>query len=68
MSKARSFGAKIAHQTSHQGKEFCDKCKQEIKSVKFISSTFSSKGGWIAKPNFIKICKCNESDVYAGKM
>ena len=67
MGKVRSFAAKLAHETSHEGKDFCPKCNTEFRIAKLIRRK-SKDTKWSPKYEFVKICKCNEKDVMAGKI
>ena len=68
MPKSRSFGAKLAHEASSEGKVICPKCKTEVKRVKLIKSRKSKNDSWMPKYEFASICKCNEKDILAGKL
>jgi len=67
MGKVKSFAAKLAHETSHEGKVWCPVCNAEIKRVKVITNK-AAQAGWAPRYDFIKICKCNEADVLNGKI
>ncbi len=66
MGKVKSFAAKLAHESSHEGKVFCPKCNTEIKKVKIVTQK-KGQAGWAPRYDFIKVCKCNEADVMSGK-
>ncbi len=68
MPKARSFAAKLAHETSDEGKVICPKCNSEIKKIKLVRSKKSKAGGWSPKYDFVSICKCNEKEILSGKI
>ncbi len=68
MPKSRSFAAKLAHETSSEGKVICPKCNTEIKKIKLIRSQKSKNGSWMPKYEFVNICKCNEKDILSGKV
>ena len=68
MPKARSFAAKLAHETSTEGKIICPKCNTEIKKIKLVRKKKAKDGNWSPKYDFVSICKCNENDIMAGKI
>ena len=68
MPKARSFGAKLAHEASSEGKVMCPKCNTEIKKVKLVRARKSKNDSWMPKYEFVSICKCNEKDILTGKI
>ena len=68
MPKARSFGAKLAHEASAEGKVMCPICNSEIKKVKLVRARKSKNDSWMPKYEFVSICKCNEKDILAGKI
>ncbi|GAB1468239.1 hypothetical protein MASR2M64_09500 [Candidatus Cloacimonadota bacterium] len=66
MGKVKSFTAKLAHETSTEGKVICPVCNTEIKRVKLVTNQ-KKTGGWRPQNEYAKICKCNEADILAGK-
>lgn len=66
MGKVKSFAAKLAHESTNEGKVMCPVCNTEIKRVKMISNK-KTDGTWRPVKEFAKVCKCNEADVLAGK-
>jgi uncharacterized protein with PIN domain len=68
MAKARSFGAKLAHEASSEGKTICPKCNSEVRKIKLIRSKKSKANTWSPKYEFIRVCKCNENDIMTGKI
>jgi len=66
MGKVKSFTAKLAHETSNEGKVMCPVCNTEIKRVKLITNQ-KKTGGWRPQNEYAKICKCTEADILAGK-
>ncbi|GAB1365369.1 MAG TPA: hypothetical protein PL160_00805 [Candidatus Cloacimonas sp.] len=66
MGKVKSFTAKLAHETSNEGKVICPVCNTEIKRIKLITNKKQS-GGWTPQNEYAKICKCNEADILSGK-
>lgn len=67
MGKVKSFAAKLAHETSNEGKMICPVCNTEIKQVKAISNRKRGTANWTPRYDFFKVCKCNEADFLAGK-
>jgi hypothetical protein len=65
MGKVKSFAAKLAHETSHEGKVFCPVCNTEIKRVKLVSQK-KGQAGWSPRYDFVKMCKCNEAEILDG--
>jgi uncharacterized Zn finger protein (UPF0148 family) len=68
MSKTRTFAAKLAHESSTEGKVICPVCNQEVKKIKLILSRDSKAQTWAPKYDFRDICKCNEQDILNGKI
>ncbi len=68
MPKARSFGAKLAHEASTEGKMICPKCDTEIKKIKLVRARKGKNKSWMPKYDYVDICKCNEKDILAGKI
>jgi hypothetical protein len=68
MAKGRSFAAKLAHETSMEGKVVCPVCNTEIKRIKLVLEKKSKAGSWSPKYEFRDICKCNENDIMSGKV
>jgi hypothetical protein len=66
MGKVKSFAAKLAHETSGEGKVMCPVCNTEIKRIKAITNK-KQNGGWTPRYTFVELCKCNEADFMAGK-
>ena len=67
MAKVRSFGAKLAHEASLEGKTICPKCNSEVRKIKLVRSKKSKANTWSPKYEFVQVCKCNEKDIMAGK-
>jgi hypothetical protein len=68
MAKGRSFTAKLAHETSTEGKVICPDCGTEVKRIKLVLAKSSKAGSWSPKYEFRNICKCNENDIMSGKV
>ncbi|HNX02716.1 MAG TPA: hypothetical protein PLE33_07015 [Candidatus Cloacimonas sp.] len=66
MGKVKSFTAKLAHETSNEGKVICPVCNTEVKRIKLITNK-KNDGTWSPQKKYAKICKCNEADILAGK-
>ncbi len=67
MGKVKSFAAKLAHEASNEGKVICPVCNTEVKRIKAISNKKKGAAGWSPRYEFVKLCKCNETDFMAGK-
>ncbi len=68
MAKGRSFGAKLAHEISSEGKVICPVCNTEVKRLKLIRNKKAKNGNWSPRYQFVNICKCNEKDIMSGKL
>lgn len=68
MGKGRSFAAKLAHEISTYGKVICPVCNTEMKKIKLIRARNGKAGTWTPRYEFVSICKCNEKDVFEGKI
>ena len=68
MAKKRSFSAKLAHEISTEGRVICPNCSVEVKRVKLIRSKKSKADSWTPGYSFLNVCKCNETEVYAGNI
>ena len=66
MGKGKSFAAKVAHQSSNEGKVMCPNCNIEIKKIKLIIADDSKANTWSPKYEMKDICKCNEQDILSG--
>ncbi len=62
MPKVKSFADKL-RKAEHHG-SVCPVCGQEYVTVKQVKSVRSPKGTWKFNQNIIKVCKCNEAEVY----
>ncbi|MCB5258183.1 MAG: hypothetical protein WC179_02260 [Candidatus Cloacimonadaceae bacterium] len=67
MGKAKTFAAKLARETSTEGKVICPVCNTERKKLKMIINKKKSGDSWSPKYEYIRVCKCNETDLLAGK-
>ena len=68
MGKGKSFAAKVAHQSSSEGKVMCATCNVEIKKIKLIMSRDSKAQTWAPRYEMKNICKCNEQDILKGNV
>ncbi|MDD3050225.1 MAG: hypothetical protein PHR06_03690 [Candidatus Cloacimonetes bacterium] len=68
MAKGKSFSAKLAHEISTTGKIICPVCNTEVKKIKLILSKKSKADSWAPRYAFRDICKCNEKDIFSGKI
>ncbi len=68
MAKKRTFAAKLAHEIGTEGKVVCPNCNIEVKRAKVIRNKKSKAGTWAPGYEFINICKCNDTDIYSGKI
>ncbi|PID28918.1 MAG: hypothetical protein CSB55_02300 [Candidatus Cloacimonadota bacterium] len=68
MAQGRSFGAKLAHEISTEGKVICPSCNTEVKKIKIVRARASKVDSWAPRYEFKNICKCNEKDIMAGKV
>ncbi|HOD60399.1 MAG TPA: hypothetical protein PKH17_06625 [Candidatus Syntrophosphaera sp.] len=67
MGKAKTFAAKLAHESSTEGKVICPVCNTELKKLKIITNKKKGSGSWSPKYEYVRVCKCNENDLLAGK-
>ncbi|MGC8594896.1 MAG: hypothetical protein ACP5MI_04755 [Candidatus Kryptoniota bacterium] len=65
MAKTTSFAEKAAK--SLQGKKGveCPKCGETIQNVLVVSSEKSESNTFRYNKKFVKVCKCNEKEIYA---
>lgn len=65
MSKDRSFAAKVAKAMSHGGGNHCPVCGETLSTIQLVVSEKSeNKNSWKFNQRFVRICKCNEKDIY----
>ncbi|MBM4403735.1 MAG: hypothetical protein FJ042_05050 [Candidatus Cloacimonetes bacterium] len=67
MGKVKSFAAKLAHDTTTEGKVICPVCKTEVKRIKLVKNK-KGQTGWSPDQESVKICQCNEAAIYTGKI
>ena len=68
MGKGKSFAAKVAHAQSNEGKTICPSCTAEVKKIKLVLAKNSKAETWAPKYEIRDICKCNEQDIFNGKL
>lgn len=68
MAKGKAFTAKLAHELSSEGKVICAVCNTEVKKIKLVRSRNSKGNTWAPKYQFVSMCKCNEKDIFSGKL
>ena len=49
MGKAKTFAAKLAHETSTEGKVICPVCNTELKKLKMVTNKKKGSGSWSPK-------------------
>lgn len=65
MAKDRSFAAKVAKATSKGDGLHCPECGELTSQVKMVVSERSTtKNSWKFNEKFVRLCKCNQSEVY----
>jgi len=50
-----------------EGKVICPVCNTELKKLKIVTNKKKGSGSWSPKYEYIRVCKCNENDLLAGK-
>jgi len=66
MGKGKSFAAKVAHQSTNEGKVICPSCNVEVKKIKLVMTRDSKSNTWAPKYEMKDICKCNEQEIFSG--
>ncbi|GBE26558.1 hypothetical protein BMS3Bbin03_00471 [bacterium BMS3Bbin03] len=61
--KQKSFADKL--KKFERSGSVCPVCEQEFVVVKQVKSVPAESGAWKFNQNIIKVCKCNEAEVYA---
>lgn len=65
MSKDRSFAAKVAKALSSDDGKHCPECGESFSTVKLVVSENSkAKNSWKFNQRLVRLCKCNEAEVY----
>ncbi len=65
MAKTTSFAEKAAKAMAGKKGSECPKCGEPLQNVLVITSEKNDKHGYKYNERFIKVCKCNEKEVYA---
>ena len=65
MAKTTSFAEKAAKAMAGKKGSECPKCGELMQSVLVISSEKSEKASYKYNRRFVRVCKCNEKEVYA---
>ena len=65
MAKTSSFAEKAAKALAGRKGVECPKCGEITQSILVISAEKSQKGTYKYNRRFVKLCKCNEKEVYA---
>ncbi len=64
MAKRQDFASKI--QKGNKSGPTCPQCGETYQMVKVVRSIFSEeKGSWKYQTKQIKVCSCNQAEVYA---
>lgn len=65
MAKAASFLAKVAKATSAPQGDHCSECGELLNPVQLVVAEKStSKNSWRFNQKFVRVCKCNQAEVY----
>ncbi len=65
MPKDRSFAAKVAKALSHDGGNHCPECGETLSTVQLVvSEKQEGTNFWRFNQRFVRVCKCNEKEVY----
>ena len=62
MSKKQTFEDKLRKKAPDQHCSVCDSSVQYVKQVKAVRA---DNGAWRYQERTVKVCKCNENEVYA---
>lgn len=65
MAKTTSFAEKAAKALAGKKGAECPKCGELMQSVLVISAQKSAKASYKYNQHFVKVCKCNEKEIYA---
>ena len=65
MAKTTSFAEKAAKAMAGKKGSECPKCGEILQNVLVISAEKSEKSTYKYNQHFVKVCKCNEKEVYA---
>jgi len=65
MAKDASFMAKIAKATSAPKGDHCPECGELLSPVQLVVAEKSTvKNSWRFNQRFVRVCKCNQAEVY----
>lgn len=65
MAKDQSFAAKVAKASAESKDGQCPTCDESYSTVKLVvSEKVESSGAWKFNQRFVRVCKCNHSEVY----
>ncbi|MFQ5706222.1 MAG: hypothetical protein ACE5HO_02170 [bacterium] len=65
MAKDRSFAAKVAKSSSKDHGNHCPECGESLTTVQLVvSERQESSGAWKFNQRFVRVCKCNDKEVY----
>ncbi|MCL4510816.1 MAG: hypothetical protein M1470_07080 [Bacteroidetes bacterium] len=65
MAKTTSFAEKAAKAMAGKKGSGCPKCGEILQNVLVISAEKNEKASYRYNQRFVKVCKCNEKEVYA---
>ncbi|HEY9166374.1 MAG TPA: hypothetical protein VIS48_09455 [Candidatus Kryptonia bacterium] len=65
MAKTTSFAEKAAKAIAGKRGSECPKCGEILQAVLVISAEKSQKASYKYNQKLVKVCKCNEKEVYA---
>jgi len=65
MAKTTSFAEKAAKAMAGKRGSECPTCGEVMQNVLVISAEKSGKTSYKYNQHFVKVCKCNEKEVYA---
>ncbi len=65
MAKTTSFAEKAAKALQGKKGSDCPKCGETMQNVLVISAEKGERAHYKYNQHFVKVCKCNEKEVYA---
>jgi len=65
MAKTTSFAEKAAKALAGKKGAECPKCGELMQAVLVISAEKSEKASYKYNQHFVKVCKCNEKEIYS---
>jgi hypothetical protein len=64
MAKDTSFAAKVAKAAAEAKGLHCPECDEVFQIVKLVATVRSEvKDSWKFTDNFVRVCKCNQSEI-----